>query len=56
MNDVQCANCIEWEYFDGYGYGCFVMGTMIPLDAEKCEFFANRDKYKKETDELKGGD
>lgn len=31
MNDVQCANCIEWEYFEGCGYGCFVMRTMMPF-------------------------
>lgn len=44
---VECKNCMEWEYFEGYGYGCFVMRTMTPLDAEKCKFFANKDKWKK---------
>lgn len=44
---IQCKNCMEWEYFEGYGYGCFAKKTMTPLDAEKCEFFSNRNKYKK---------
>lgn len=44
-NTVQCTNCMEWEYFEGCGYGCFAMRTMTPLDAEKCEFFTNRDKW-----------
>lgn len=37
----KCSNCIEWQYFEGYGYGCFCMKTMIPLD--DCENFV----YKK---------
>ena len=36
----KCENCTEWEYFEGYGYGCFCMKTMIPLDAEKCKFYS----------------
>ncbi len=35
----ECKNCIEWEYFEGYGYGCFVGQTMKPIDATKCEFY-----------------
>lgn len=39
-NDEQikktCENCIEWEFFEGYGYGCFAMRTMTPLDANEC--------------------
>jgi len=35
----DCENCIEWEYFEGYGHGCACMKTLIPLDAEKCEFY-----------------
>lgn len=46
-NIIDCKNCTEWEYFEGYGYGCFVRKTMIPLDATKCEFFSNKNKYKK---------
>ena len=52
-DSIQCKTCIEWEYFEGYGYGCFVMETMAPLDAKKCEFFTNRDKYKKKIHELR---
>ena len=40
MADIKCENCMEWEYFEGYGYGCFCMRTMTPLDAEKCKFYA----------------
>ena len=40
----DCENCIEWEYFEGYGHGCFCMQTMTPLDAEKCEFYDPKDK------------
>ncbi|SDB14850.1 hypothetical protein [Eubacterium oxidoreducens] len=38
----KCENCMEWERFDGYGYGCFCMKTMTPIDAEKCEFYADK--------------
>lgn len=24
---MKCEDCIEWEYFDGDGYGCFCMKT-----------------------------
>lgn len=40
----NCENCIEWEYFEGYGYGCFCMKTMFPIDAEKCEFYSSKNK------------
>ena len=40
MADTKCENCMEWEYFEGYGYGCFAMRTMVPLDAKKCPFYA----------------
>ena len=36
-NELKCENCTEWEYFEGYGYGCFCMKTMTPIDASKCE-------------------
>lgn len=36
---MKCEDCIEWEYFEGYGYGCFCMKTMTPIDADKCEFY-----------------
>jgi hypothetical protein len=39
----KCENCIEWEYFEGYGYGCFCMKTTTPIDAEKCKFYANKE-------------
>lgn len=39
---MKCEDCIEWEYFEGYGYGCFCMKTMTPIDAEKCEFYADK--------------
>lgn len=38
----ECENCIEWEYFDGYGYGCFCMKTMIPIDSNECDFYADK--------------
>lgn len=38
----KCEDCTEWEYFDGYGYGCFCMKTMTPIDADKCEFYADK--------------
>lgn len=40
MNERE--NCTEWEYFEGYGYGCFCMKTMIPIDANECEFYADK--------------
>lgn len=39
----KCTDCTEWEYFEGYGYGCFCMKTMIPLDDE-CENFCDKHK------------
>ena len=39
---MKCEDCIEWEYFEGYGYGCFCMETMTPIDADKCEFYADK--------------
>lgn len=39
---MKCEDCMEWEYFDGYGYGCFCMKTMIPIDADKCEFYTDK--------------
>jgi len=39
---MKCEDCIEWEYFEGYGYGCFCMKTMTPIDADKCEFYADK--------------
>lgn len=38
----KCEDCTEWEYFEGYGYGCFCMKTMTPIDADKCEFYDKR--------------
>lgn len=38
----SCLNCIEWEYFEGIGHGCFCMQTTLPIDAEKCEFYCNK--------------
>jgi len=48
MNDNEeikptCLNCIEWEYFDNFGCGCFCMQTAVPIDAEKCEFYCHKD-------------
>ena len=40
----NCENCTEWEYFEGYGYGCFCMKTMSPIDASECEFYNSKDK------------
>ena len=39
---MKCEDCIEWEYFEGYGYGCFCMKTMTPIDANKCECYADK--------------
>ena len=39
---MKCEDCTEWEYFEGYGYGCFCMRTMTPIDAEKCEFYSEK--------------
>ncbi len=39
---MNCLDCIEWEYFEWYGYGCFAMKTMTPLDANECEFYADK--------------
>lgn len=39
---MRCEDCTEWEYFEGYGYGCFCMKTMTPIDADKCEFYADK--------------
>lgn len=33
----KCEECTEWEYFEGYGYGCFYGQTMTPVDADKCD-------------------
>ena len=44
---MKCEDCSEWEYFEGYGYGCFCMKTMTPIDAEKCEFYAYKWKPSK---------
>jgi hypothetical protein len=38
----KCEDCIEWEYFEGYGYGCFCMKTTTPIDAKKCKFYAEK--------------
>lgn len=38
----KCENCIEWEYFEGYGYGCFYKKTMTPIDADKCDSFVDK--------------
>lgn len=40
----DCENCTEWEYFEGYGYGCFCMRTMSPVDASECEFYYPKNK------------
>ena len=42
---MRCEDCTEWEYFEGYGYGCFCMKTMTPIDADKCEFYADKRPY-----------
>ena len=39
---MKCEDCIEWEYFEGYGFGCFCMKTMTPINADKCEFYADK--------------
>ena len=39
-NNAKCENCMEWEWFDDYGYGCFCMKTMSPIDANECAFYA----------------
>ena len=39
---MRCEDCVEWEYFEGYGYGCFCMKTMTPIDADKCELYADK--------------
>ena len=39
---MKCEDCIEWEDFEGYGYSCLCMKTMTPIDAEKCEFYADK--------------
>lgn len=36
----KCENCIEWEFFEGYGYGCFCMQTMTPINANECEYYS----------------
>lgn len=36
----KCEECTEWEYFEGYGYGCFYGQTMTPIDADKCDGYA----------------
>ena len=46
----KCENCIEWEYFEGYGYGCFCMKTMTPLDAEECEYYHYKYYHRKYID------
>ena len=51
--NLKCENCIEWEYFEGYGYGCFCMRTMMPIDANKCEEFAERIQIEKEKSKAK---
>lgn len=33
----KCEECTEWEYFEGYGYGCYYGQTMTPIDADKCD-------------------
>lgn len=38
----KCEDCEEWEFFEGYGYGCFCMKTMTPIDANKCEFYTDK--------------
>jgi len=54
-NDEQikktCENCIEWEFFEGFGYGCFVRQiTRTLLDANECSnyFYKRRSWRKKE--------
>ena len=42
---MRCEDCIEWEYFDGYGYGCFCMKTMTPIIADNCKFYSARSKW-----------
>ena len=42
----KCEDCAEWEYFEGYGYGCFCMKTMTPIDANECEFYSYKWKSK----------
>lgn len=61
----ECENCIEWEYFEGYGYGCFYKKTMTPLDADQCDAFVSKkvdfssykhkkDKKDKKDEKIKG--
>ena len=42
----ECENCTEWEYFEGYGYGCFCMKTMSPVDASECEYYHDKRKLR----------
>lgn len=50
---MTCNDCIEWEYFTGYGYGCFCRKRTIPIDdAEKeCEDFSPIRPYKEANNE-----
>ena len=37
----KCEDCIEWEVY-GYGCGCVCKQTMTPIDANNCEYYADR--------------
>lgn len=42
----ECENCTEWEYFEGYDYGCFCMKTMSSIAASECEYYHDKRKLR----------
>ena len=50
---MKCQECAEWEYFEGYGYGCFCRKRTIPLDKaeEECEDFSPKNRTNIRSDE-----
>lgn len=41
---MTCEDCVEWEYFEGIGFGCFGRRMHTPINAEECEEFAQKEK------------
>lgn len=38
----KCDYCFEWEYFEGYGAGCFCTHRTEKLsENEDCEFYVD---------------
>jgi hypothetical protein len=36
-----CKDCVEWEFFEGYGWGCYLKKiSKMPINADECDGFS----------------